>query len=69
VLQRFIGHQEIKPMQANNSASLIKFIRWVSTAVVKSVSAPLSRPVGQPDDKPQVPVPAPPPPQGSDDVW
>ncbi|GAB2618158.1 hypothetical protein Aab01nite_31810 [Paractinoplanes abujensis] len=69
VLQRFIGHPEIKPMVAKNSATLVKFIRWASTAVVKSVSQPVSRPTGRQDDQPQVPVPAPPPPHGDPDVW
>jgi len=36
VLQRFIGHPEIKPLQANNSEALVNYIRWVSTAVLKS---------------------------------
>ncbi|MFH0754887.1 MAG: VWA domain-containing protein [Candidatus Omnitrophota bacterium] len=42
VLQKFIGHSEIKPLQANNPDALAKYIKWVSTAVVKSVSAPAS---------------------------
>jgi uncharacterized protein YegL len=40
VLQRFIGNPEIKPLQANNPDSLVKYIRWVSTYVLKSASSP-----------------------------
>lgn len=43
VLQRFIGHPEIKPLQANNPESLVKYIKWVSTAVLKSASSPASQ--------------------------
>lgn len=43
VLQKFIGHKEIKPLQANNPESLVRHIKWVSTAVLKSASAPASR--------------------------
>jgi uncharacterized protein YegL len=55
VLQKFIGHPELKPLQANNSESLVKFIKWASTAVLKSASAPA---VQSPDGG--VPIPAPP---------
>ena len=43
VLQRFIGHPELEPLQANNAESLVKFIKWVSTAVLKSASSPASQ--------------------------
>jgi len=43
VLQKFIGHNEIKPLQANNPESLVNYIKWVSTAVLKSASAPASQ--------------------------
>jgi len=43
VLQRFIGHAEIKPLQANSPESLVKYIKWVSTAVLKSASSPASQ--------------------------
>lgn len=42
-LQKFIGHSELKPLQANNSAQLIKYIRWASTVVLKAASAPASQ--------------------------
>jgi uncharacterized protein YegL len=69
VLQRFIGHSEIKPLIAKNSATLVKFIRWLSTAVVNSVSQPASQVQNRQQEAPQVPVPAPPPAQGGEDVW
>jgi len=43
VLQKFIGHSEIKPLQANNPESLVNYIKWVSTAVLKSASSPASQ--------------------------
>jgi uncharacterized protein YegL len=43
VLQKFIGHSELKPLQANNPEALVKYIKWVSTAVLKSASAPASQ--------------------------
>ena len=30
VLRRFIGHAKISPLRADNSTSLIKFVRWLS---------------------------------------
>lgn len=43
VLQKFIGHNEIKPLHANNPEALVNYIKWVSTAVLKSASAPASQ--------------------------
>jgi uncharacterized protein YegL len=40
VLERFIGNPEIPPLRANNPDALIRYIRWVSTAVVGSASQP-----------------------------
>lgn len=42
VLQKFIGHSEIKPLQANNPEALTRYVKWQSTAVLKSVSKPVS---------------------------
>ena len=39
VLQKFIGHAEIKPLQANNPESLVNYIKWVSTTVLNSASS------------------------------
>jgi uncharacterized protein YegL len=58
VLQKFIGHSEIKPLQANNPEALTRYIKWASTAVLKSVSSP----VVQNNNSlmiPPVPVPTP----------
>ena len=41
VLQKFIGHSEIKPLQANNPEALTRYIKWASTAVLKAVSSPV----------------------------
>ena len=43
VLQKFIGNPELKPLPANNPDQLINRIKWVSTAVLKSVSSPASQ--------------------------
>jgi uncharacterized protein YegL len=43
VLQQFIGHPEIKPLQANNPESLVGYVKWVSTAVLQSASSPASQ--------------------------
>jgi uncharacterized protein YegL len=36
VLQRFIGHPEIEPVQAQNPAELTNLIRWASTVAVQA---------------------------------
>jgi uncharacterized protein YegL len=43
VLQKFINNPDLKPLQANNAEQLVRYIRWVSTAVLKSASAPASQ--------------------------
>jgi uncharacterized protein YegL len=43
VLQQFIGHPELKPLQANNPEALVNCIRWVSTAVLQAASSPASQ--------------------------
>jgi len=76
VLQKFIGHVEIKPLQANNPESLVNYIKWVSTAVLKSASSPASQSAATASTT-NVPVPAVPTvapadddgPVSADDVW
>jgi uncharacterized protein YegL len=73
VLQKFIGHSELKPLQANNPEALVKYIKWVSTAVLKSASAPASQSADA-DLPPDVNVPVPTPtaddePTSAADVW
>lgn len=43
VLQKFIAHPELQPLQANNPEALVGYIRWVSTAVLQSASSPASQ--------------------------
>ncbi len=71
VLQKFIGHPELRPLQANSPEQLVNCIRWVSTAVLKSASAPASQPKGAAVPGVNVPIPnAPAPnPNSADDVW
>jgi len=68
-LQRFIGHAELQPLQANNPEALVRHIKWVSTAVLKSASSPASQAAGA-SAALNVPVPTPPAgPQSAADVW
>ncbi len=39
----FIANDALRPFQANNPVVLAEHIRWVSTAVLKSVSSPIGR--------------------------
>jgi uncharacterized protein YegL len=77
VLQRFIGNSEVKPLAANSPEALVKYIKWASTAVLKSASSPAVA-----SESPQatgaaslpaqqVPIPAAPDPTATDadDVW
>ncbi len=60
VLQKFIGHPELKPLQANNPEALVNYIKWASTAVVKSASAPASQAAGSAQQPAaNVPIPQP----------
>lgn len=71
VLQKFIGHSELTPLQANNPDQLVKRIKWVSTAVLKSTSSPSSQSEGSLNVNMNVPIPTPPTVIDSDvgDVW
>lgn len=77
MLQRFIGNSEIAPLRADNAQDLVNFIKWASTAVLQSASAPAvsnSGNGGNSGSGPALPtIPAPPPPTGnqspSGDVW
>lgn len=60
VLQEFIGNPELQPLQANSPESLVKHIRWVSTAVLQSASTPPSQPMDSSSQGVNVPIPAPP---------
>lgn len=71
VLQKFIGNPELKPLQANNPEALVKYIKWVSTAVLKSASAPSSQTPDSAMPGMNVPIPVLPDggPSSADDVW
>ena len=71
VLQKFIGNPELKPLQANNPEALVKYIKWVSTAVLKSASAPVSQTSDSATPGTNVPIPMLPDssPISADDVW
>jgi len=73
VLQKFIGHPELKPLQANNPEALVRSIKWVSTAVLKSASSPASQAAGAIPVGLNVPIPVPPvalaKPGSAGDVW
>lgn len=71
-LQKFIGHPELQPLQANNPEALVKHIKWVSTAVLKSASSPASQ-TNAAAAGVNVPIPAAPDPNAGPaspgDVW
>lgn len=70
VLQKFIGNLELKPLQANNPEMLVRYIKWVSTAVLKSASAPGSQ-IDQIGKSQTIPIPVAPDddPESATDVW
>ncbi len=69
VLSKFIGHSELQPLEANNSSALVDYIRWASTAVLKSASSPASQAVGAGAPAGNVPIPAPPQAPANSQVW
>jgi uncharacterized protein YegL len=74
-LQEFIGNVEFKPLQANNAERLVQLIKWASTVVVQSASAPASPATGDVAGPAigNMPLPEPPPEAPSSasdaDVW
>jgi uncharacterized protein YegL len=52
VLQKFIGHPELKPLTANSPEALVKHIKWASTAVLKSASSPAAQGTDHPEASP-----------------
>jgi uncharacterized protein YegL len=72
VLQKFIGHSELKPLAANNPEALVKHIKWASTAVLKAVSSPPSERISQSSPGRNVPIIQPAQSNSTvsiDDVW
>jgi len=72
VLQAFIANPEIKPLRAHSPEALMRYIQWVSTAVLQSASAPPSQTTATGDGL-NVPLPEPPQleegPTSAIDVW
>ena len=57
VLQKFIAHPEFKPLKASNPESLLTYIKWASTAVLKAASSPSGQVVGASGNVPIAPPP------------
>jgi len=43
IFRAFVANDALRPFQANNPEALVEHIRWVSTAMLKSVSSPASQ--------------------------
>lgn len=77
VLDKFIGNPEIRPLHARNADQLVGYIKWASTAVLQSASAPAvsgNSPgtSGAANNTPGINIPAPPSGSGgqsTSDVW
>jgi len=71
ILQRFIDNPHIKPLQANNADQLVKYIKWVSTVILKSASSPSSQINYMNSSGMNVPIPKLPDnePSSATDVW
>ncbi len=71
VLQQFIGDPEIKPLQANNAEQLVKYIKWASTAILKSASSPPSQFSKAKVSGSKIPIPPLPDnePSETEDIW
>ena len=71
VLQQFISHPELKPLQANNPETLVRHIKWVSTTVLKSASSPPSQIKSSSSSVLNVPIPVVPDtdPSSAADIW
>lgn len=68
-LRAFIGNPLVPLLQAHNSETLVRFIRWASTAVVRAASAPPSQYGLALPPASNVPLPEPPPPIDQHLVW
>lgn len=72
VFQQFIGHPELKPLQANRPEALVRQIKWASTAVLQAISAPASQTTHHLSPGITVPLPLPPTETSgstTDDIW
>jgi uncharacterized protein YegL len=69
-LRLFVANPELPVLRADNSETLVNYVKWASTAVLKAASAPASQHQGQGAAVANVPVPAPPSPSvSSSEVW
>lgn len=69
ILQRFIGHPEIKPLQAQNADALVDYIKWASTVAVQASSAPNIQPGSSASPLPFSNIVVPPIKANSKAVW
>lgn len=72
VLKRFIKHAEVEPLQANSPESLVRYIKWCSTQVLRSASSPGSQATNGLGVGGNVPVPEPPESEGGEteiEIW
>jgi uncharacterized protein YegL len=68
ILQQFCGRDDLAPLQANNPAALVQQIKWISTAVLQSASAP-AQPGADTQPIANIPIPAPPTSSGGPSIW
>ena len=59
-LRKFIGNTEVPVLEANNAETLVNYIRWASTAVLRAASSPASQSQSSVSTGGTVPIPAPP---------
>ncbi len=57
VLESFMGNPEMKPLRADNAATLVQYVKWASTAVLKAASSPRMGSAGFSDAPTILPVP------------
>ena len=73
VLEKFIGNPEIPVLQANSPEALVRYIKWVSTEVLKTASSPASQSRDSSTLGGNVPIPVVPDsgsgPSSADDLW
>jgi uncharacterized protein YegL len=69
-LRLFVANPELPVLRADNSETLVNYVKWASTAVLKAASAPASQHEAQGAPGANVPVPAPPAASlSSSEVW
>jgi len=56
IFRSFMGNEEVQPFQANNPEALVEAVRWVSTAMLKSVLSPLTKTADDTEGDPITPI-------------